>query len=210
MNMTDIKRDIFSASDVGLARTRNEDACGVADTPNGVVCVVCDGMGGHAGGDIAAQIAVECIIRHLNREVYADLRQALHEALEFANLQIIGAASENPALQGMGATACVLLLQERQAWIAHAGDSRIYLYEPVKQRLHRLTRDHSYVQGLVEQGMITEAEAETHPNRNRILKALGTSENLNAEICAKAIQPANGVIFLVCSDGLSGMVADRV
>jgi serine/threonine protein phosphatase PrpC len=145
----------------------------------------------------------------MSRERYADVRGAMRDALEFANMQILGAAAEHPELQGMGTTACILLVQDDKAWIAHAGDSRIYLYVAAEKRLHRLTKDHSYVQGLVDQGIIYEEEAETHPDKNRIVKALGIRETLNPEVAENPILPARGDIFLVCSDGLSGMVPDK-
>jgi protein phosphatase len=206
--MIDIHKDVFSITDTGLVRPANEDHCAIAGTPNGTLCVVCDGMGGHAGGAEASRIAVEHIVMHLGREKYPDIPAALNDALEFANLQIIGAASENPELKGMGTTACVLLVQDACAWTAHAGDSRIYLYAAKERRLHRLTKDHSFVQKLIEQGIIYEDEAENHPDKNRILKALGLMENLRAEVCSQPVLPARGDIFLLCSDGLSGMVPD--
>ncbi|MDR1593792.1 MAG: Stp1/IreP family PP2C-type Ser/Thr phosphatase [Prevotellaceae bacterium] len=208
--MNKIGFEIVSATDTGLVRKANEDSCGTADTPNGYLCVVCDGMGGHAGGATASDIAVKCVIQYLSKEVFPDVRQSLTDALEFANVQIIGTAAEHPELKGMGSTACVLLLQNDCAWFAHAGDSRIYLYAAKEKRLHRLTQDHSYVQGLVNQGLITDAEAENHPNKNRILKALGVNEILNPEVCRQPVLPAKGDIFLICSDGLSGMASDRL
>jgi protein phosphatase len=204
-----INKDILSATDTGLVRAVNEDSYAVAETPNGILCVVCDGMGGHAGGATASRIAVDSIVQFLSKEKYTDAQQALTEALDFANLQIIGTASENSELKGMGTTACILLVQNDCVWLVHVGDSRIYLYMAKEKRLHRLTKDHSYVQGLVDQGIITEAEAENHPNKNRILKALGVKENLEAEVGAQAIHPAKGDIFLICSDGLSNMVSDK-
>jgi protein phosphatase len=209
MSLIDIQKDTVSATDKGLVRERNEDSCGLTETPNGVLCTVCDGMGGHAGGEQASQIAVECITQFMSRERYADVRRAMRDALEFANMQILGAAAEHPELQGMGTTVCILLVQDDKAWIAHAGDSRIYLYVAAEKRLHRLTKDHSYVQGLVDQGIIYAEEAETHPDKNRIVKALGIRETLNPEIAENPVLPARGDIFLVCSDGLSGMVADK-
>jgi protein phosphatase len=209
MSLIDIKKDVFSTTDVGLVREANEDNCGYTATPNGVLCVVCDGMGGHVGGAEASRIAVECIIQHFNKTIYTDVRAALKDALEFANLQIIGTTAERPELKGMGTTACIVLVKDDCVWLAHAGDSRIYLYVAAKQRLYRLTKDHSYVQGLIEQGLIYEEEAEKHPDKNRILKALGIKENLNAEVCSQPLFPAKGDIFLICSDGLSGMVTDK-
>jgi protein phosphatase len=206
--MTDIKKDIVSATDVGLVREHNEDSCGVSQTPNGALCVVCDGMGGHSGGETASRLAVDCIIQRLSSEHYADSRQAIGEALDFANTQILGVASENAELKGMGTTACVALVQDECVWIAHIGDSRIYLFEAATGRLHRLTKDHSYVQGLVEQGMITPEEAEHHVDKNRIMRALGVRDEIVPDIPEKPLLLAMGDILLLCSDGLSGMVSD--
>jgi len=207
--MINLTKDIISATDIGLVREANEDSCGTAETPNGILCIVCDGMGGHAGGAEASRIAVNCIIQYLSKETYPDIRQALREALDFANVQIIGAASENSELKGMGTTACVLLIQNDCVWLAHVGDSRIYLYVANDKHLYRLTKDHSYVQGLVDQGIIYEEEAEHHPDKNRILKALGIKEDLQPDIAERPVLPAKGDIFLNCSDGLSGMVYDK-
>lgn len=207
--MNKIKTQIISITDIGLVREVNEDSCSTAETPNGIVCVVCDGMGGHVGGAEASHIAVNCVIQYLGKEVYPDIKQALKDALDFANLQIIGTASENSDLRGMGTTACVLLVQDNSVWLAHAGDSRVYLYVAKEKRLRRLTKDHSYVQGLIDQGIIYEEEAENHPNKNRILKALGIKKDLQPDIPERPVLPAQGDIFLICSDGLSNMVPDR-
>ena len=206
--MNKIQTQILSATDTGLVREVNEDSCGTIETPNGILCVVCDGMGGHVGGAEASRIAVDCIMQHLSKEVYTDIKKALSDALDFANLQIFGTASENSCLRGMGTTACVLLVQDNQVWLAHVGDSRIYLYVAKENRLHRLTKDHSYVQGLIDQGIIYEEEAENHPDRNRILRALGIKEDMQADVAERPVLPAKGDIFLICSDGLSGMVSD--
>ncbi|MDL2224004.1 Stp1/IreP family PP2C-type Ser/Thr phosphatase [Bacteroidales bacterium OttesenSCG-928-M06] len=209
MILKNIQTNTISATDVGLVRKINEDFCGISETSNGLLCVVCDGMGGHAGGAEASRIATNCIIQYFNKEAYSDIRQALKNALDFANLQIIGTAIENPEFKGMGTTACMLLLKNNEAWIAHVGDSRIYLYVAKEKRLYRLTKDHSYVQGLVDKGIIYEEEIENHPDRNRILKALGIKEDLQAEIAEHPVLPAKGDVFLICSDGLSGMVPDK-
>ena len=202
-----ISTELCSVTDIGLVREQNEDNCSVVATPNGTLCVVCDGMGGHAGGEKASQIAVDCIVHFLTLEQYEDIPQALHNALDFANMQILGKAAEHLELRGMGSTACILLIQDSQAWIAHVGDSRIYLYVAAKKRLHLLTKDHSYVQWLVDQGIIYPEEADSHPDKNRILKALGIMEELKPEVAENPILPAKGDIFLLCSDGVSGMVS---
>ncbi len=199
--------NIFQKDVIGNVRTAQEDSHDIAAlTPNGDVFVVCDGMGGHVGGKQASSIAVKSIIDYLKKERYPQPIQALNDALQFANMQILGYANEHPELKGMGTTACIVLLQDSEAYIAHVGDSRIYLYLGKEKQLHRITKDHSFVQTLVDAGQITDEEAERHPNKNRILKALGIKPDLAPSF--DRVQPKNGDVFLICSDGLSGMISD--
>ncbi len=199
--------NIYQKDVIGNVRTAQEDSHDIAAlTPNGDVFVVCDGMGGHVGGKQASSIAVKSIIDYLKKERYPQPIQALNDALQFANMQILGYANEHPELKGMGTTACIVLLQDSEAYIAHVGDSRIYLYLGKEKQLHRITKDHSFVQTLVDAGQITDEEAEHHPNKNRILKALGIKPDLTPSF--DRVRPKNGDVFLVCSDGLSGMVPD--
>lgn len=199
--------NIFQKDVIGNVRTAQEDSHDIAAcTPNGDVFVVCDGMGGHVGGKQASSIAVRSITDYLKKEKYGNPIQALIDALQFANLQILGYAADHPELKGMGTTACIVLLQNSEAYIAHVGDSRIYLYLGKEKQLHRITKDHSFVQSLVDAGQITDEEAEHHPNKNRILKALGIKPELKPSV--NKVRPKNGDVFLICSDGLSGMVPD--
>lgn len=208
MSLTIVNSDnVFQKDVIGNVRTAQEDSHDIAIlTPNGDVFVVCDGMGGHVGGKQASSIAVKSIIEHLKKEKYDQPMQALNDALQFANMQILGYAKDHPELRGMGTTACIVLLQDTEAYIAHVGDSRIYLYMGKEQQLHRVTKDHSYVQTLVDAGQITDEEAEHHPNKNRILKALGIKPEL-VPTC-NVLRPKNGDCFLICSDGLNGMITD--
>lgn len=199
--------NIFEKDDIGRVRKAQEDSHDMAlKTPNGDVFVVCDGMGGHVGGAKASSIAVESIINNLKEKKYDNPIDALNDSLQFANMQILGFANDHPEYKGMGTTACVLLLQSDGAYYAHVGDSRIYLYLGKEKKLHRITKDHSYVQSLVDKGLMSEDQAEKDPNKNRILKALGVTPNLEPSF-SKA-NPKNGDIFLICSDGLSGMIPD--
>lgn len=193
-------------TNVGKVRTANEDNMGEAITPNGHLFVVCDGMGGHVGGATASSIAVTSIIEFFKREVYDNSIQAIDHALSFANEQIYASALNNPELKGMGTTAVVLLIRNEECFIGHVGDSRIYLYSDGK--LNRLTKDHSFVQTLVDSGIISDDEAESHPNKNQILQALGIASSVKGTISPAAISPKNGDTFLLCSDGLNGMVKD--
>lgn len=204
--------NIFKKGVVGNVRLHQEDCHDIkVMTPNGDVYVVCDGMGGHVGGAKASSLAVNSIISYLNEKKYENPIEALNGALQFANMQILGFAQMNPEFRGMGTTACVLLVQGNEAWIAHVGDSRIYLYLGKERQLHRLTKDHSYVQALVDAGEITDDEMETHPNKNRILKALGIQESLTPSFNPnnQPILPKNGDVFLICTDGLTGMISDK-
>lgn len=200
--------EAYGLSITGQVRQANEDSCGFATVPNGELFVVCDGMGGHVGGATASRIAVEQIIQHFKAQHYPNIYQALHDALCRANIQIIGAANAEPSLKGMGTTACIVLVDGNDAYIAHVGDSRIYLYEEQKKRLFRITKDHSFVQSLVDMGQLDDRDAEHHPRKNVIMKALGIKEELKPEVFMSPVQPAKGDMFLICSDGLSGMVDD--
>lgn len=212
MSLTTNIDNIYKNGVIGNVRKAQEDCHGMElKSPNGQVFVVCDGMGGHVGGAKASSLAVESIMAFLNKEKYNNPIEALNGALQFANTQIIGYASEHPEFKGMGTTACVLLFQGDEAWIAHVGDSRIYLYLGKEKELHRITVDHSYVQMLVDKGLLDEEQAETDPNKNRILKALGVTTKLEPtfNFQNKPILPKNDDIFLICSDGLSGMIPDK-
>lgn len=202
---------IFAKGVIGNVRKAQEDSHGYKiGTPNGDLFVVCDGMGGHVGGAMASRIAVDSIIEYIGKECYDTPVAALDGALQFANMQILGYANEHPEYRGMGTTACIVLMQGNGVWIAHVGDSRIYLYLGKEKQLHRITKDHSYVQTLVDAGQITDEEAEHHPNKNRIMKALGIKPELQPtyNFGKIPIMPKKGDVFLICSDGLSGMIPD--
>lgn len=203
---------IFAKGVIGNVRKAQEDSHGFKlATPNGDLFVVCDGMGGHVGGAMASKIAVDSIVSYMEADKYPSPIEALDGALQFANMQILGYAASHPEYKGMGTTACIVLIQGDDVWIAHVGDSRIYLYLEKENQLHRITKDHSYVQTLVDAGEITDEEAEHHPNKNRIMKALGIKPEMQPTFNYenKPIHPKNGDVFLICSDGLSGMIPDR-
>lgn len=203
--------NFFQKDDVGKVRSAQEDSHGMAlSTPNGDVFVMCDGMGGHVGGKVASSIAVNSILDYFKQQKYNNPQQALNDALQYANMQILEYSKNNVELKGMGTTACVLLVSDNDVYIAHVGDSRIYMYLYVEKQLHRITKDHSYVQMLVDEHKISEEEAEKHPNKNRILKALGIMASLEPTVARLPIHAKKGDMFLLCSDGLSGMVNDHV
>ena len=198
--------DFGNATDTGQVRQHNEDYMGYFECINGHVFIVCDGMGGHAGGSAASRMAVENIRAYLENHYFDLPEDALKAAIEYANGMIYRKSRENPELAGMGTTIVMVIIRNDKAYYAHVGDSRIYLF--TSGVLHRLTRDHSHVQNLVDEGTISDEEAETHPRRNEITRALGISPSIAVESCLSPLHPANDDILLLCSDGLTSMIRD--
>lgn len=201
------KYNIGNATHVGQIRKANEDYFGNFHTPNGHVFVVCDGMGGHVGGAKASRIAVESIKSFLSSNEFSDPKLAIHHSIVNANTSIIKFAEQNPELKGMGATCVMMLISEKGVFIGHVGDSRIYHYAASK--LKRLTKDHSFVQTLVDMGEISESEAERHPRKNEISNALGLPNMKPPTIRDESIFAHKNDIILLCTDGLTGIVNDK-
>lgn len=205
-----IKLNHFPKSVIGLVRKANEDSIGSLTNKqtngNGDIFVVCDGMGGHVGGATASQTAVKCILQYFEQEVNPNPIVALEKAISFANQQIFGLAQQDPNLKGMGTTCTVLLSKEAKIYIAHVGDSRIYIN--TDNKLYRITKDHSFVQKLVDVGQLEDSEMENHPRKNELTKALGIGANVEVEVAENAILAKSGDKFLMCTDGLCGLVND--
>lgn len=198
---------VVGRTDVGRKRAANEDNMANAVTQNGLVSIVCDGMGGHVGGATASRIAITAIIENLNNVYYDDPRVAIGESIDKANKAILQKTVEQPELKGMGSTCVMLLVRDGKVYIGHVGDSRIYLVR--SRRIIQLTKDHSYVQMLVDCGEISKEQAEHHPRKNEITNALGLENMTPATVAEDAILPEAGDCFVLCSDGLSGMVSDN-
>ena len=200
----------FEKTVVGLVRKANEDSIGslTKDKTNGYgeVFVVCDGMGGHVGGAIASKTAVDCILQYFEGSPSSNPIIALEKSISFANMQIYAKAMHDVSLKGMGTTCTVLLNKGDNIYIAHVGDSRIYLN--TDNKLYRLTKDHSFVQSLVDAGQLEDSEMEKHPRKNELTRALGISQDVDVEIAENPISSKNGDTFLMCSDGLCGLVND--
>ncbi|MDC1493032.1 Stp1/IreP family PP2C-type Ser/Thr phosphatase, partial [Flavobacteriaceae bacterium] len=206
-----MKLNYFSKTVVGLVRKANEDSIGNITTPNNSninLRIVCDGMGGHIGGAEASTIAVNSIQEYFSNTPNSVPQIALNEAITFANMQIFGSAQANPDFKGMGTTCTVLLEIEGLIYIAHVGDSRIYIH--TDEKIYRITKDHSYVQGLVDKGEISDQQMESHPKKNQLTRALGIAADVDVEIASKPILAKTGDIFLLCSDGLNGLINDRM
>lgn len=201
-------RPIGSGSDVGCRRPVNEDSYKIEDTLNGFAVVICDGMGGYVGGKVASETAVEAILRHLKERQYDNPKAAIDSAIREANRSVLRRAELRPELAGMGCT-CVLLLVSKSGEVnfGHVGDSRIYRLSS-GGAIQRLTKDQSYVQMLVDEGVITPQEADRHPRNNEITNAVGM-RGMTPPVIGQTINPVAGDCFLLCSDGLSKLVSEE-
>jgi len=204
----ELKNFEYSAkNNVGLVRKTNEDYYGYFDTINGHVFVLCDGMGGHNAGEVAARIAVACVNHFFSTIFHKNIKLALKEAIEYANEQIIVAATDRKEYYLMGCTIVIVVVVHKKIYYAHLGDSRIYLFK--NNNLQQITRDHSYIQTLIDKGEITKEKARTHPRRNEIERALGIGINVEPNVCKRHLKLSNNEILILCSDGLNSMLEDE-
>lgn len=198
-------------SHVGRVRQVNEDyfAC-TASSEGRVLAVVADGVGGHQAGEVASRMAVERILKEM-RDLKADLpledqREKLMNALLLANDEVFHYALTHPECSGMGTTVVAALISSQEAITAHIGDSRLYHYS--ENGLSQWTEDHSFVQELIKRGQITQEEASVHPQRNIVMRALGTEKDILVDLGQFAWK--EGDVVLLCSDGLSDKVDQSV
>ena len=195
------------ACDPGRARDHNEDAIAIQedDGRGYYLALVCDGMGGHNAGEVASAIAVETISAYLAEHFgQLDNTALLEGAFQAASDEIDAAADENPDAKGMGCT-CVLIMGVRDhIWVAWAGDSRAYAL--TGDGLHQLSTDHTVVQELVDQALISPEQAAVHPYRGRISRCLGHGKKKGAPTIREFGFP-KGTSLLLCSDGLSDVLA---
>lgn len=199
---------VGAGTDVGRVRQGNEDNFfAEADERRGVF-VVADGMGGHAAGEVASEMAVQIVARHLlPLQSVRDAGSAdlVNTSLQEANRAIYERMLAETDKQGMGTTASVMVLSDQGYLIGQIGDSRIYLLRD--GALTQITKDHSYVQEQVDAGLLTPEQARYHPYSNVITRCVGASDEVEADIYTGEARV--GDVFLLCSDGLTGMVDDR-
>lgn len=198
----------WAITDTGLVRKENQDTYRIAR--EGMVCVVCDGMGGAAGGQIASDLAAETYIAEMEKVITAgmtpeQLREASSYAVAMANQAVETRACQEATLSNMGTTLVAAAVYDGGVVISNVGDSRAY--HVTETEITRVTRDHSLVESMVEHGDITADEARRHPNRNLITRALGRDTNA---ACDGYIRPvAKGEYILLCTDGLVNTVTDQ-
>jgi serine/threonine protein phosphatase PrpC len=210
--MADFEMLVGQKTDPGLVRKHNEDYVdyivpedGDQLHVKGAIFLVADGMGGHLAGEVASRMAVE----RAKRTYYADrshsVDESLRQAFNSANQAVYDLAQADPDKTGMGTTLVAAVVLNRRVTVANVGDSRAYLLR--RKRLARITMDHSWVEEQVQAGILTPEQAEKHPQRNLITRALGTRPSVEVDLFHLDLR--RGDMLLLCSDGLSGPVAER-
>jgi serine/threonine protein phosphatase PrpC len=205
--------EVAGLTDVGCLRENNEDRLAYWEPATdeqfqvkGRLAIIADGMGGHEGGQEASRIAVETVQQVYSETPSGDPRSLLLSGFQAAHQRILVYGTEHPALQGMGTTCTAVAVVGYDLYYAHVGDSRLYLLRDGK--IYRLSRDHSYVGRLLEQGVINLEEAATHPQRNILLMALGAGPEVSPESPDQAISVEPKDVLLLCTDGLWSLMSD--
>lgn len=203
--------EVFAKTDIGKERKINED-CYYISHPNYEIklFIIADGMGGYNGGEVASTMTVECVQKYIYQHFKEkkgsreELIQLLSDAIEYTNTQVYEKAIHNKELNGMGTTLDVCLIYNSKIYIGHVGDSRVYRIR--KEFMRKITKDHSYVQTLIDDGTITKEEALYHPKKNMLTKAIGCDETVQPDIYVKTFLP--GDILIMNTDGLTNMVPE--
>ena len=202
----------YAKSDTGKVREMNQDAYYISDSSSEVkLFILADGMGGYKGGEIASNLAIKCTRNYIENNFKdtpkdrENLIQLVASSMEYANMIVYEKSKEDKEFEGMGTTLEVCLIYNNKVYLGHVGDSRIYRIR--KEVIRKLTKDHSYVQQLVEDGKITREEATNHPKKNMLTKALGCTPYVEPDIRARNVE--KGDIIIMCSDGLTNMVTEQ-
>ncbi len=199
---------IVAKTDRGIVRKDNQDSFAAGELPGGVAwAVVCDGMGGAAGGSVASQTAVKMISEKIASKYQHgmsdnSIKNLLTSVIENANSSIYEMSCAVDTLNGMGTTVVVAIVKENELYLAHAGDSRAYRVND--SGIQQLTRDHSIVQDMVEHGELTEEQAKDHPRKNIITRALGVSSDIESDYYQETLD--EGDVIIICTDGLTNYV----
>ncbi len=202
---------VFAKTDIGKAREINQDYYYISDNTIPKLYILADGMGGYKGGEIASKLAVESAQKYIQNNFSNNLTEKeeilklVKDAVEYANMVVYEKSKQVQELEGMGTTLEICLIYNNKAYIGHIGDSRIYRIR--KDIIRKLTKDHSYVQKLVEDKKITREEAKFHPKKNMLTKALGCTPYVEPDTRARNFE--KGDIFIMCSDGLTNMVEEK-
>lgn len=202
---------VAQRTDVGRKRQHNEDSVAYIIPKDqqllenkGALFIVADGMGGHAAGEVASEIAVDTVCTLYYQDADTDIPLSIRRAIQYANATIYQRATENAQHSGMGTTCVAAVLRGTTAYIANVGDSRAYLVR--KGHVRQISQDHSWVAEQVRMGQMTAEEAQLHSMRNIITRSLGPFPEVEVDVFVEPVE--EGDAFVLCSDGLSGMISD--
>ena len=202
----------FAKTDVGKARDMNQDYYYISGPEDPLkIYILADGMGGYNGGEIASKLATTTALSYIQSNFEntpkerEDILKLVKSAMEYANMVVYEKSKEQKDLDGMGTTLEVCLIYNNKLYLGHVGDSRIYRLRG--EFFRKLTHDHSYVQKLVKDGTITQEEADHHPKKNMLMKALGCTAFVEPDVTVKGCIKDD--IILICSDGLTNMVGEQ-
>lgn len=201
-----MKYNFTSVSKSGFKRAKNEDYLGVFNIDRGLLCIVCDGLGGNNAGEIAAKLSVETIHKSFMLLNHSDYLERIKLSILDANQSLLDMSISQQSLKGMATTVEAFYLTESTAYWGHVGDSRIYNFK--KGKLKQLTKDHSLVQRLIDEGYLSIKEAENHPNKNIITRALGEQTSVDMDLSKLRLFPDEYNLFFICTDGASGVIPD--
>ncbi len=199
---------VVGKTDIGMIRKQNQDSYQCGLLPDGAAwAVVCDGMGGEVGGEVASSLAVESITGSITRSYRGEMtanyiRTMLLSAISAANIRVYDKAKSDKTLSKMGTTVVTAVVKDTIAHIAYAGDSRVYRI--TGEKVEQLTRDHTMVQALVERGEITSDQAKNHPQKHVITRALGVEQGVDIDYLEAGSKP--GDVLMICTDGLTNYV----
>ena len=204
---------IYAQTDIGMVRKMNQDAFYISEeNDNYKLCILADGMGGYTGGEIASMLACKSAAEYIKEKFddtadykKEDIMKIIKASMIYANKMVFEKSQEEKELEQMGTTLEICLIYNGRAYIGHIGDSRIYRIR--QEIMRKITVDHSYVQKLIKDGKITKEEAIHHPKKNMLMKALGCEEEIEPDIMVKNFYPED--IILICSDGLTNMIAEQ-
>lgn len=194
-------------SGVGFEKRVNEDAVEVLEIEGGLLSILCDGVGGDYGGDLASKIAIKSAVYFFSTLESEDYLHRIKMVLDETNSFIISHASGSESIKSMATTIEILFLKDNFAFYGHLGDSRIYQFKSGK--IKQITKDHSLVQKLLDEGFISHQQASKHPNKNIILKALGDNPFIQPDISKSKLNEFEDNRFLICSDGVTNIISER-
>lgn len=194
-------------SECGNIRSTNEDSVGIFETEFGLLCIICDGLGGGLSGEFASKVSVEKIHKGFLDSNESDYLKRIRTSIESANKFVYEKSNGNLNFKGMATTCEVLLINSTTAYWGHIGDSRIYFYK--NSKLNQLTKDHSLIQKLMDEGELSFKEVKNHPKKNVITKAIGDEEIPEIDTSKMLLPTHSKMKFIICTDGITCSVTNE-